>query len=166
MTNLQSSAGSQERQESFAPQEPPKASAYAEAERSRGWYAGYCRGQRFRFQVSEVVVLLVSASVPVVGIIVPSDAKWPALLGAVTTTFLGLRAVFHWRENWIRGTVACANIVAEMRLYTVRAEPYNDDSTRDAALMAKLNEIERNETQGWMASAKPDGGDQGRPPET
>lgn len=132
---------------------PTLSSAYAEAEKTRNWYSNYCRRQKFFFQFSEVVLLVVSASVPVAGILLPGEAKWPAILGAVTTTLIGCRAVFHWRENWVRGTVACAHIVAEMRLYSVAAPPYQDYSTRDATLLAKVNEIENNENQGWMASA-------------
>ena len=138
---------------------PISSSAYAEAEKTRRWYANYCRREKFFFQFSEVVLLVVSASVPVAGILLPGEAKWPAILGAVTTTLIGCRAVFHWRENWVRGTVACAHIVAEMRLYSVGAPPYQDYATRDAALLAKVNEIENNENQGWMASAMSAKGD-------
>lgn len=151
--------GLHEKTEAF--EVPGESSAYAEAEKSRNWYARYCRRQKFLFQASEVVLLVVSASVPVAGIAMPGEAKWPAILGAVTTTLIGCRAVFHWRENWVRGTAACAHIVAEMRLYSIGATPYQDNATRDATLLTRLNEIESNETQGWISSAKLDKQDTG-----
>ena len=125
--------------------------AYEEAVRLKNWYASFCWCAKIRYQVSEVVLLIVSASVPVAGILAPGDARWAAILGAAVTALVGFRAVFHWRENWNRGSVACSALVGEMRSYSGRLPPYDDDDTRDRILIEKLNEIEKSETQGWSS---------------
>ena len=77
---------------------PAWSDGYREARNLSRWYAMYCSKQKVRYQASEVVLLIVSATVPVVGILAPDDARWPAILGAV-----GLDPVW-----WTQGQAACA----------------------------------------------------------
>lgn len=135
---------------------PAWSDGYREARNLSRWYAMYCSEQKVRYQASEVVLLIVSATVPVVGILVPDDARWPAILGAVVTTLVGLRGLFHWRENWLHGAVALANIVAEMRSYSSGVPPYDDPSSRDSVLITRVNEIDAGARASFLSAEKPD----------
>ena len=60
-------------------------------------YWGLAERARVHYQIAEVVLLLVAATVPIAGILTPGDSRLAAILGAVVTALTGLRSVFHWR---------------------------------------------------------------------
>jgi Protein of unknown function (DUF4231) len=131
-----------------------ESSASREAQALFYWYVDNARSSRFRYQVSEVILLVVAASVPIAGILTPGDARLPAALGAVVVMLTGLRSVFHWHDNWTRFSMACASLKAELRLYDQRVPPY-DDPTRDDVLVKNVNNVELTETTQWMRLASP-----------
>jgi Protein of unknown function (DUF4231) len=94
--------------------------------------------------------------VPIAGILTPGDARLPGVLGAVVVALTGLRAIFHWRDNWMRFSLASNAIRAEVRLYELGADPYSDAASRDALLVRNINTVEHSETSGWMSLAGPD----------
>ncbi len=65
-------------------EQPPEAGSYARAEAERVflWYARNARSSRYRFQISEMILLVVSAAVPVAGILTPGNARPAAIIGA------------------------------------------------------------------------------------
>ena len=128
--------------------------AYQQAEKLKAYYSRFSWRQKVRHQFSEVVLLVVSASIPVAGILMPTDARWAAILGAAATVLVGFRAVFHWRENWDRGSIASSLLETEMRSYAAEVPPYDDPATCDQLLVEKINEIEKAETQGWSSLLK------------
>lgn len=130
--------------------------ALREARTAYDWYVRNGAASRTRYQVSEVVLVCVAAAVPIAGILAPDDARLPAILGAVVVALTGLRAIFHWRDNWMRFSLASTAIKAEIRLYELGAPPYDDPTTRDAALIHNVNGVERSETSGWMSLAGPE----------
>lgn len=125
--------------------------AFQQAEKLKHYYARFSWRQKVRYQFSEVVLLVVSASIPVAGILMPTDARWAAILGAAATVLVGFRAVFHWRENWDRGSIASSLLATEMRSYAAAVPPYDDPAKADRLLVEKINEIEKAETQGWSS---------------
>src|SRR5262249_50947931 len=77
----------------------------------------------------------------------------PAILGAVVVVISGLRAVFHWQDNYLRFSGAREAVEAERRLYFTSAKPYEDPRTRDQLLAAAVSRIEQEEMRGWVKVA-------------
>jgi hypothetical protein len=145
-------------------QPPPEPGSYArsEAERVFRWYARNARRSRYQFQISEMILLVASAAVPVAGILTPGNARPAAIIGAGVVVLTGFRSVFHFYDNWTRLAGTCAFIKAELRLYEARVEPYDDPATRAEILLRKINSAELTETAKWMTLPAPGSPQAGR----
>jgi hypothetical protein len=132
----------------------PVSYARSEAERVFRWYERQARVSRFRFQISEVFLLIASAAVPVAGIMAPDDARPAAIIGAVVVVLTAFRSVFHLYDNWTKFAAACAVIKAELRLYEADVEPYDNPATRDEMLLRKINSADT-EIGRWMTLPPP-----------
>jgi hypothetical protein len=147
------------RQQGTAPTEVTAGSAdevgYAMglANDSYGWYKDRAAHARAAYKVSETALLIVSAAIPTSAAIFPDDVIVPALLGGVVVVLAGLRAVYHWQDNFLRFSGAREAIEAERRLYNTGAKPYDDLGTRDQALAAAVTRIEQAEMAGWTTIA-------------
>jgi hypothetical protein len=137
------------------PPTEPGSYARAEAERVFRWYARNARRSRYRFQISEMILLAASAAVPVAGILTPGDARPAAIIGAAVVVLTGFRSVFHFYDNWTRLAATCAAIKAELRLYEASVAPYDNPVTRDEILLRKINSAELTETGKWMTLPGP-----------
>jgi hypothetical protein len=137
------------------PPATPESYARSEAERVFRWYAKNARASRYRFQISEMILLAASATVPVAGILTPDDARPAAIIGAAVVVLTGFRSVFHFYDNWTRFAGSCALINAELRLYEAGVEPYDIPATRDETLLRKINSAELTETARWMKLPTP-----------
>ena len=133
----------------------PRSYARTEAERVFNWYARNARGSRYRFQISEMILLAASAAVPVAGILTPGDARPAAIIGAAVVVLTGFRSVFHFYDNWTRLAGTCAAIKAELRLYEAWVDPYDDPATRDEILLRKINSAELADAAKWMTLPAP-----------
>jgi len=145
---------STKRSASDEPPEAPGSYARREAERVFGWYARNARASRYRFQISEMFLLVASAAVPVAGIMTPNNARPAAIIGAAVVVLTAFRSVFHFYDNWTRFAVTCAVIKAELRLYEASAAPYDVPATRDEILLRKINSADT-ETGRWMTLPPP-----------
>ena len=65
----------------------------------------------------------------------------------------GLRTTFRWQENFVRFATAREAIKQEQRKFLVGAEPYQDASTRDAALVEAVSRVESDEMTAWKKLA-------------
>jgi hypothetical protein len=122
---------------------------------SYDWYRDHAIRSRGAYKISETLLLIVSAAIPTSAAIAPDDAILPAVLGAVVVVLVGLRAVFHWQDNYLRFSGAREAVEAERRLYNTRARPYDDAATRDQILAAAVSRIEQEEMAGWIKTASP-----------
>lgn len=104
-----------------------------------------------------MALLVISAAIPVAAAISPHSAIVPAVLGAIVVVLSGLRAVFHWQDNYLRFSAAREAVESERRLYHTSARPYDDPATRDQQLAASVSRIEREEMTVWtrVASERP-----------
>ncbi len=84
----------------------------------------------------------------------PGSGVPTAVLGAAVVVLAGLRQIFHWHENYVRFTNACLALKTERRRYEVGDKPNDDELTRDKNLVAALNRVEIEETQGWSELMK------------
>ncbi|KUO19894.1 DUF4231 domain-containing protein [Streptomyces dysideae] len=133
---------------------------------SYDWYRNAAIKARRYFRLTETLVLLVSAAIPVSAVISPGDAQVPAVLGGVVVVISGLRSVFHWQDDYLRFSEAREAVEAERRLYRTGAEPYDDPATRDRVLTAAVTRIEQREMGTWVQLASPrtdSTGNSGRP---
>ncbi|WP_369274575.1 DUF4231 domain-containing protein [Streptomyces sp. R11] len=122
---------------------------------SYGWYHKAAIRARRNFRLTETLLLLVSASIPVSAVISPGTAEVPAILGGVVVVITGLRSVFHWQDDYLRFSEAREAVEAERRLYFTGAEPYADPATRDQMLAANVTRIEQREMGTWIQLASP-----------
>ncbi|MFC5213040.1 DUF4231 domain-containing protein [Streptomyces coerulescens] len=122
---------------------------------SYDWYHGAAVRARRNFRLSETLLLLVSAAIPVSAVLWSGTAEIPAVLGGIVVVITGLRSVFHWHDDYLRFTEAREAVEAERRLYYTGAEPYAVPETRDQALAAAVTRIEQREMGTWVQLASP-----------
>lgn len=124
---------------------------------SYNWYATAAIRSRRMYRLSEISVLVVSTAIPTTAAVSPHDAIMPAILGAIVVVLSGLRAVFHWHDNYLRFSRAREAVESERRLYHTIAKPYDDPATRDQVLVGAISKIEQAEMGGWqkIAAHKP-----------
>lgn len=120
---------------------------------SYNWYVTAAIRSRRMYRLSEILVLVLSAAIPAAAAIAPHDAIVPAILGAIVVVLSGLRAVFHWHDNYLRFSRAREAVEAERRLYHTGAKPYDDPAARDQALVVAISKIEQTEMGGWQKIA-------------
>lgn len=122
---------------------------------SYDWYRNAAIKARRYFRLTETLLLVVSAAIPVSAVVWSRDAVVPAILGGVVVVITGLRSVFHWQDDYLRFSEAREAVEAERRLYYTGAEPYADPTTRDRALAAGVTRIEQREMGTWVQLASP-----------
>ena len=127
--------------------------AMALANSSYDWYRKAATRSRRYYRVSETALLIVSAAIPATAAVVPGNSVGPGILGAVVVVLSGLRAVFHWQDNYLRFSGAREAVEAERRLYYTCAKPYEDPTTRDRLLAEAVSKIEQEEMRGWVKVA-------------
>ena len=114
------------------------------------WYRDRAIRCRHAYRISETAILIISAAIPTSAVIVQNDARLPAVLGAVVVVLSGLRAVFHWQDNYLRFSGAREAVEAQRRFYLTGAAPYDELGTRDQVLAAAVSRIEQEEMAGWI----------------
>ncbi|MFB9688522.1 DUF4231 domain-containing protein [Amycolatopsis plumensis] len=127
------------------------------ADASYDWYRSHAIRSRRWYKATEVAMIALSASIPVIAAINPASTVVLAVIGAVLVVGSGLRSVFHWQDNYLRYSAAREAIDAERRLYHIGAEPYADPATREEALVRAVTRIEQGEMNSWvkLAAEKP-----------
>jgi hypothetical protein len=128
-------------------------SAWELASCSYRWYINAARRSRRMARTGELVAIIGSSSVAVVVAIWPNAHFAPALLGLLVATAAGANNVFHWRENYLRYSVAREALNRQMRLYRASLTPYDNESTRDGILVQEVSAIEETEMAGWVQIA-------------
>jgi uncharacterized protein DUF4231 len=123
------------------------------ADGSYQWYRTAAIRSRRNHRVWSVASLVFAAAIPVAAAISPKNAIVPAILGAIIVIVTGLRALFHWEENYLRFSGAREAVEAERRLYHTGASPYDHPETKDQTLAAKITSIEQQEMAGWIKVA-------------
>ncbi len=123
------------------------------ADESYTWYRTAAIRSRTGYRLSETSVLVLSAAIPATAAIVPHNAVIPAVLGAIVVVISGLRAIFHWHDNYLRFSAAREAVEAERRLYYTGANPYEDPETRDQVLAQSVSRIEQGEMGSWLKVA-------------
>lgn len=120
---------------------------------SYDWYRSHAIRSRRAYRVSESLVLIISASIPVSAVIAPHNNVAPSVFGVIVVVLAGLRVIFHWQDNYLRFSGAREAVENERRLYLTHNEPYQDEATRDRILVVAISRIEQEEMGGWIKVA-------------
>src|SRR4051812_11529593 len=99
------------------------------ADQSYDWYRTASIRARRAHRVSELLIIVASAAIPLAAVFGPDDATIPAILGAAVVVISAVRTVFHWHDNYIRFSAARETVEAERRMFHTSAAPYDDPST-------------------------------------
>jgi hypothetical protein len=139
--------------------EPRSGAAYAlrVADESYDWYRSRAIRTRSYHRWAEALLVLVSAAVPVSGLVAPGRAAVPAVLGTLVVIIVGLKGVFHWQEDYLRFSQAREAVERERRLFRTGASPYDSEEGRAQTLVEAVSRIEQQEMGNWlrMMSARP-----------
>jgi hypothetical protein len=117
------------------------------------WYKSHAIRSRRLYKISESSLIATSAAIPIAALLAPGNSIVPGVLGAIVVIMTGLRAVFHWQENYLRFSAAREAVEGERRLFNTHAKPYDDPATRAQILVAAVSRIEQDEMKGWMQVA-------------
>jgi hypothetical protein len=128
--------------------------ALAVANASYDWYVLASKRSRRAYRRCEGVTMTLSTAIPLAAAFLPHATLLTALLGSCLMVTAGLRAMFHWQENYLRFSHARESVEGQRRLYRVGAEPYQDPATRDQRLVVAVTQIERDEMRRWTKLAE------------
>ncbi|MET7879835.1 DUF4231 domain-containing protein [Micromonospora profundi] len=133
----------------------PKQDSYAVgiADASHRWYVIASKRSRRAHRVADVGAVVISASIPVAAVIAPGLPALTAVLGSVLVVIAGVRAIYHWSENYLRFSRAREEVEEQRRLFHVLAAPYDDPATRDEELVKAITRIEQAEMGQWTQVA-------------
>ncbi|MGW2088874.1 DUF4231 domain-containing protein [Streptomyces sp. NPDC001880] len=117
------------------------------------WYERHVRRQRLGHYLSEVVLLLLSASIPACAA-VGASVTVTGVLGALVVASAGLRQLFRWSENWVRAGSVLMALHGELVSWSCGSAPY-DGADSSTVLAAKTEELLRSETGEWVDTTRP-----------
>jgi hypothetical protein len=120
------------------------------ANASYAWYRTAAIRSRRAFRATEVLIIIFGAAVPVSVLLWPRAPILPGVLGSAVVVLTGVRAVFHWQENYLRFSRSREAVEAERRAYHTAAAPYDDSGTRAQRLVASVTRIEQEEMGKWL----------------
>ncbi|MBB4893521.1 hypothetical protein FHS39_002552 [Streptomyces olivoverticillatus] len=117
-----------------------------------GFY--YCRIElnKYGYYVSEVLVLAVSASIPVASAAGASSLV-SGTLGGTIVLLSGIRLIFRWRENWVRSATTYVAIERELMEWRYKRPPY-DGLDASGQLVDRVTQLVQLETSAWATSLR------------
>lgn len=124
------------------------------ADGSYGWYVTASIRSRRADRRSEVATVVLSAAIPLAAVLCPGAVWLPALLGSCLVVLAGTRAMFHWRENYLRFSRAREAVEAIRRDFHTWSPPYDEAETRERRLVEAVTRVEQNEMRQWTRLAR------------
>lgn len=114
-----------------------------------GWYAKNRDQNRNRHEISEVLLLLVTAATTVAAAL--GAVRWvTASLAASAIVLTGLRKIFDWHHNWIAFAIAWADVGTAVNDYRLLPVDQRDHVTQ-RRLLHRIDEIVAAETASWAS---------------
>jgi hypothetical protein len=113
------------------------------------WYARHRDRARTVYQVSEILVLVVTALTTVAAAL-KASAWLTASLAASAVVLTGLHKVFDNHDRWIAFGSAWAELQVAVNDYRLVPEDQRDTEAQ-RRLLAKVNEVMTADTGGWAA---------------
>ena len=113
------------------------------------WYRGAAGRSRIANQVSEVLLLVMSAATTVAAAL--GAAAWlTATLAAGSLILTGLRKSFDWHENWVSRTGRWTELRSVINQYRLLPDSRRDEDTR-RQLLTTVDDIVSSETDRWAS---------------
>ncbi len=132
------------------------------------WYEKRLAYTRRMYTVLQVLVIVLTASIPVVAILLNAPV-WQAALAVVASLAATLLATFKWKEDWIRYTVSAEALRSELTKFKTRTtQDYSMELDRNKALdnfVFRIENIAASEVTEWRAQLVQKAGGE-RPGET
>jgi Protein of unknown function (DUF4231) len=114
------------------------------------WYEKHVRRKRIGYYAVELVVLVVSASIPAAAA-AGASTMVAGILGALVTALVGTRQLFRLEADWIRFSGTLTALQAEVVSYSVGSSPYQDAQTAAGVLATNTERLVAAETAQWSA---------------
>lgn len=111
------------------------------------FYRDQSRTARHQYQILEVILILVAASIPAAAAVGASRGTL-GVLGAVTAVLTGLRSLFQWQQNAASFAQTWMQIEGEVIRFDTDQAPYDrGDKTR--TLLTEIGGMVQTETTAW-----------------
>ncbi|MCT2594629.1 DUF4231 domain-containing protein [Streptomyces sp. N2-109] len=117
------------------------------------WYERQKSRARAGFYVSEVVIVLLSASVPA-AVAMDAPGAVTGSLGAGVAAAVGLRQLFRWGENWIRTSASMVALQQHVIAWSLGSAPYDGPGAQQL-LAGRVEELVLADTATWSAMRSP-----------
>jgi len=132
------------------------------ADESYAWYRKAAIRARRAYRISEIAIVAISALIPVSAAALPGQNIITAALGSSVVIISGLKALFHWQENYFRFSHSREAVETERRKYRTGTPPYNDQESKATRLVQAVTQIEQAEMGQWLKIASAQQSDQGQ----
>jgi hypothetical protein len=113
------------------------------------WYRRAAGRARIANQVSEVLLLLLTAATTVAAAL--AVTAWvTAVLAAGSLILTGLRRTFDWHEKWVSFMTRWSELRSVVHQYRLLPDDRRDEETR-RRLVSSVDDIVSAETEGWAS---------------
>jgi hypothetical protein len=113
------------------------------------WYAQNRDRSRWAYRISELLILLATATTTVAAAL-KASAWVTASLAASTVVLTGLHKIFDMHESWVASGTAWAELQVAVNDYRLTPADRRDDDAR-RLLIAKVNEVISTDTGRWAS---------------
>ena len=133
------------------PDDPWDASdpALALALQQMHWYAQNRDRARWAYRISELLILLATATTTVAAAL-KASAWVTASLAASTVVLTGLHKIFDMHERWVASGMAWAELQVAVNDYRLTPADRRDEDAR-RVLVARVNEVISTDTGRWAS---------------
>ena len=122
------------------------------------WFDRKSGAHQSRFKLLRTLEIIAAAAVPV--LVVFEWASIAAVSGALVTVLAGFLMINKYDETWTSYRSTWSALLREKMLHETRIAPYDDESTRYARLVRRVEAILSTESRAWLEiRAAPAGSD-------
>lgn len=115
------------------------------------WYEDRSRRNKLYYHFAQWVAIVVSASLPVLIVVVPEDMKIisiiPSVILAVTTTAL---KTFKFQENWLSYRTIAETLKKERHYYNLGANGYDVEDDKEQLFVKRVEALISRENTLWL----------------
>lgn len=112
------------------------------------WYRRAAIRARVLYRLTELLVLLLAAAIPVLATI--TNTPWVgAMLGGAIAVLSGMRQLFRWHGNWLLFTQGQLKVERALNLYIAGVHPYDGKETATALLVTHVEDIVAEQIREW-----------------
>lgn len=122
------------------------------------WYDDRSRRNKLHYHIAQWGAIIVSASLPVLIVVVPENLKIisivPSVVLAITTTAL---KTFKFQENWLSYRTIAESLKKEKHYYNFGANGYDADEDRERLFVERVEALISKENTIWLETHRKKG---------